>query len=103
MQTWQVIELLKDRLPQLAKELPGIEFRYDMEADAFLIRWQGQVVGRIFADGMLNLDLMHTKEWSTFSHNRPQRVKALYASLEAFLNDIKRLYNPDILQQIRKD
>ena len=82
MQTWQVIELLKDRLPQLAKELPGIEFRYEMETDAFLIHWQGQVVGRIFADGMLNLDLMHTKEWNTFSHNRPQRVKALYAILE---------------------
>ena len=103
MQTWQVIELLKVRLPKLTKELPGIEFRYQRETDAFQILWQGQVVGHIFADGMLNLDLMHTKEWSTFSHHRPQRVKALYASVEAFLNNIKQYYNPDILQQISND
>ena len=50
-------------------------------------------------DGMLNLDLIHTSTWRTLSYNRPQSVKAIYSSLEAFLNAIKRLYNPAILKQ----
>ena len=98
MQTWQIIEVLEQRLPELAKELPGIEFYYQLNNDNFQILWQGQIVGRVFADGMLNLDLMHTKSWSTFQYSRPQRVRALYASLDAFLNDIKKFYDPTILE-----
>ncbi|MDJ0705358.1 MAG: hypothetical protein QNJ46_18910 [Leptolyngbyaceae cyanobacterium MO_188.B28] len=103
MQTWHVIETLKQRLPELAKELPGIEFNYQIDTDAFQICWRGQVVGRVFADGMLNLDLMHTKSWATFQHSRPQRVRALYASLEQFLKDIKKYYNPNLLEQLQSN
>ena len=103
MQTWQMVEVLKKRLPELAKELPGIEFDYHVNADAFQILWRGQVVGRVFADGMLNLDLMHTKSWGTFQHSRPQRVKALYASFEAFLKDIKKYYNSTLLDQLQSN
>ena len=103
MQTWQMIEVLEQRLPELAKEMPGIKFHHELNTDDFQILWQRQVVGRVFADGMLNLDLMHTKSWSTFQHSRPQRVRALYASLEAFLNDIKKYYNPTLLEQLGVD
>ena len=103
MQTWRMIEVLEQRLPDLSMELPGIEFYFEMEADTFQILWRGQVVGRVFADGMLNLDLMHTKSWSNFQYSRPQRVRALYASLEAFLKDIKKYYNPTTLKQLQED
>ena len=103
MQTWRMIEILKQCLPELAKELPGIAFHYELETDAFQILWQGQAVGRVFADGMLNLDLMHTKSWGTFQHRRPKLVRALYASLEAFLKDIKRYYNPTLLKQLKEN
>lgn len=101
MQTWSMIEDLKQRLPELAKDLPGIEFYFQIDADTFQILWRGQVVGRVFADGMLNLDLMHTKSWGDFQHFRPQRVRALYASLDAFLKDIKKYYNPILLEQLQ--
>ena len=84
MQIWYVMELLNTRLPQLSRDLPKVEFQDVVESDAFQILWQEQVESLIFADDMLNLDLMHTKAWSIFQHNRPQSVKALYACFEAF-------------------
>ena len=103
MQTWRMTEVLKQRLTELTQELPGLEVYFQIESDAFQLLWQGQVVGRVFADGMLNLDLMHTKSWATVQHFRPQRVRALYASLDAFLNDIKKYYTPSLLEQLQSN